>query len=49
MLKLKKLKAAVQSYIYGTTEGNSKQKRLAYRDYATSYKTLQTLKKIYES
>lgn len=43
--EVKKLKAAVQSYIYGTTEGNSKQKRSAYRDYATSYKTLQTLKK----
>ncbi|XJR87066.1 hypothetical protein ACH34I_06900 [Elizabethkingia anophelis] len=43
--EVKKLKAAVQSYIYGTTEGNSKQKRFAYRDYATSYKTLQTLKK----
>ena len=43
--EVKKLKADVQSYIYGTTEGNSKQKRLAYRDYATSYKTLQTLKK----
>jgi hypothetical protein len=26
--EVKKLKAAVQSYIYGTTEGNSKQKRL---------------------
>ncbi|WP_407484039.1 hypothetical protein [Elizabethkingia meningoseptica] len=43
--EIKKLKAAVQSYIYATTEANFKQKRLAYREYAQSYKTLQTLKK----
>ncbi|NAW51516.1 hypothetical protein GNY06_09035 [Elizabethkingia argentiflava] len=47
--EIKKLKTAVQSYIYATTEGKAKQKKSAYKAYAQSFKTLQSLKKYMNS